>query len=503
MSGIAYLVGAGPGDPGLITVRGLELLSCADVVIADRLGTERLLSKCRPDAEIIDAGKAPGRAALTQDETNARLVEEVRRGRMVVRLKGGDPFVFGRGSEELQALHAAGLAVEVVPGITSAISAPAYAGVPVTHRGVATSFTVVTGHEDPTKGSEQTDWHALAQLSGTLVILMGMGRLAGIAEALVSAGRPSDQPVAVVQWGTTSRQRSLRGTLATIAGDCTREGVGSPAVVVVGDVAGLDGLEWLNVARPLTGQTVVVTRSRGQASELSERLLALGADVTELPLIRIVPFPDSPELRAQLRELSWYTMIIFTSVNGVACFFDRLADAGLDARAIPQSATIVSVGPATVDALGKHGICTDVVPERYIAEGILQSLADREIAGTRILLARPREGRDALVDGLVGRGAEVDLLPLYETLAEEPTRTEIEHALTADAVTFTASSTVTSFHRALAPADRERLTGLRFYSIGPATSATARELGLTVHREADEQSIPGLVRVLVEGQRKG
>ncbi len=498
MSGIAYLVGAGPGDPGLITVRGLELLSRADVVIADRLGTERLLSKCRPDAEIIDAGKAPGRAALTQDETNARLVEEVRAGRMVVRLKGGDPFVFGRGSEELQALHAAGLTAEVVPGITSAISAPAYAGVPVTHRGVATSFTVVTGHEDPTKGSEQTDWHALAQLSGTLVILMGMGRLAGIAEALVSAGRPSDQPVAVVQWGTTSRQRSLRGTLGTIAADCAREGIGSPAIVVVGAVAGLDGLEWLSAARPLTGMRIVVTRSRAQASELSERLLDLGADVVELPLIRMVPVPDSPELCAQFQNLDRYGTIIFTSVNGVACFFDRLRDAGLDARSIPRQATIVAVGPATADALSQRGVRTDVLPARFIAEGVLEGLADRDLAGTRILVARAREGRDTLIDGLAGRGAEVDLLPLYDTIAEEPARDAIERALAADAVTFTASSTVTAFHGLLASSDYERIAGLRIFSIGPATSATANDLGFSVHRESDEQSIPGLVRAILK-----
>ena len=286
MTGVVHLVGAGPGDPGLITVAGRDALERADVVVHDRLGTEELLALCRAGALLLDAGKAPGRAAMSQDEINAALVEHGAAGRRVVRLKGGDPFVFGRGGEEAQALAAAGVPFVVVPGITSAIAAPAYAGVPVTHRGVATSFTVVTGHEDPAKPSEQTDWAALARAPGTIVVLMGMGRLAAIAEALVAGGRPADEPAAAVQWGTTSRQRSVLATLGTIADRAHEEGVGSPAVVVVGPVAALaDEIGWRE-RRPLSGRSVVVTRARAQASELSDRLRELGATVVELPAIR-------------------------------------------------------------------------------------------------------------------------------------------------------------------------------------------------------------------------
>ena len=353
--GIAYLVGAGPGDPGLITVRGMNLLRTADVVVADRLGTDRLLAECRDGAEIIDAGKAPGRVALTQDQINAVLVEKVRAGWCVVRLKGGDPFVFGRGGEEVQALLREGLAVEVVPGITSAIGAPAYAGVPVTHRAVSTSFTVITGHEDPTKESEQTDWDALAKIPGTLVILMGMGRLAAICERLVAGGRPFDQPVAVVQWGTTERQRVVHGTLATIADDCARVGVGSPAVTVVGDVAGLPDLDWRTPRRPLDGRRIVVTRARAQASELRDRLEALGAEVIELPVIRIVPVVASPEIDAALDNLADYDDVILTSSNGVRCLFDQLSKRGLDARAFETATRIIAIGPGTADALAGRG----------------------------------------------------------------------------------------------------------------------------------------------------
>lgn len=493
MSGIVHLVGAGPGDPELITVRGRRLLESADAVVHDRLGTASLLALCRPDAELLDAGKAPGRVAMTQDEINAALVRLAGEGKTVVRLKGGDPFVFGRGGEEAEACAAAGLPWTVTPGITSSIGAPAAAGIPVTHRAVATSFTVVTGHEDPSKPSEQTDWGLLAKLPGTLVILMGMGRLARIAEALIAGGRPAGQPAAAIQWGTTPRQRRVSATLATLADACAGAGVGSPAVVVVGDVAGL-GLD--GATGPLAGRRVVVTRARAQASDLSATLRMLGADVVELPVIRIEPIPSSPEIDAAVAAIGDYDAVVVTSVNGADCLLDRLADAGRDARAMSADAVVVAIGPATASRLAARGLRADVVPERFVAEGILESLAGHDLVGRRVLVARAQEARGDLVDGLRARGATVDEVAVYRTVAQPAAPEEVEAAVSADYLTFTSSSTVRNFLE-LVDGDA-RVRDPRVISIGPVTSATAREAGLEVHAEADEFTIPGLVRALLE-----
>jgi uroporphyrinogen III methyltransferase/synthase len=503
VSGIVHLVGAGPGDPGLLTVAGLRALERADVVVHDRLGTGELLARCRPGALLLDAGKAPGRVAMTQDEINAALVEHGGAGRRVVRLKGGDPFVFGRGGEEAEALVAAGIPYEVVPGVTSAIAAPAYAGIPVTHRGLATSFTVVTGHEDPAKAAEQTDWAALAAVPGTLVILMGMGRLEAIAAALVAGGRDPAEPAAAVQWGTTPRQRRVVATLGTLADRVRAEGLGAPAVVVVGPVAGLaPAIGWLE-RRPLLGRAVVVTRARAQASDLAERLRALGAAVVELPAIRIAPLPDGPELEAAAGRLGDYGMLVLTSVNGVDALFERLAARGLDARSLPAEATVVAIGPATAERLAARGVRADLVPDRYVAEGVLDALAERSIAGIRALVARARGSRPDLVDGLRARGVEVDEVPLYESVAEPADPADVAAALEADYLTFTASSTVRSFVGLLDDAQRAGLAegGPRVVSIGPVTSATAREEGLRVDAEASEHTIPGLVDALLADAR--
>ena len=498
MSGIVHLVGAGPGDPGLLTVAGLRALERADVVVHDRLGTEQLLPLCRPDAELVNAGKSPDRHAMTQDEINAALVAYGLAGRRVVRLKGGDPFVFGRGSEEAQALRQAGVAFEVVPGITSAIAAPAYAGIPVTHRGVSTSFTVVTGHEDPTKPSEQTDWGALARIPGTLVILMGMGRLAGIADALIAGGRTADEPVGVVQWGTTPRQRHLIATLGTVAARVRERGLGSPAVVVVGPVAALaPTIEWIET-RPLVGRSVVVTRARAQASELSDRLRALGASVIELPVIRIEPIAASPEIGAALDAIDAYRLVVLTSVNGVDALFDRLAERGRDARALSPQATVVAIGPATAQRLAARGVRADLVPERFVAEGILEALGDTPLDGVRTLVARARGSRPELVDGLGARGAIVDEVELYASVPQPADPADVAAALGADHLTFTASSTVRSFMALMGAAEREALrSGPRVVSIGPITSDTARDEGLEVHAQAAEFTIPGLVDALL------
>jgi len=480
-----FLVGAGPGDPGLLTRRGEELLRAADVVVYDRLAAPELLDLAPAGAERVDVGKAPGRAAMAQDEINAVLVDRGTKGLRVVRLKGGDPFVFGRGGEEAEALRAAGVPFEVVPGITSAIAAPAYAGIPVTHRGVSTHFTVVTGHEDPAKGETSTDWNALARTGGTLVILMGAGRLAEIADALMVGGRAPSTPVAAVRWGTRPDQLTIRATLATIAG----AGVEAPSAIVVGDVAALD-LAWFE-HRPLFGRTVVVTRAREQASELRIRLEALGANVVEIPAIEIEPVPFT------VPDLGAYTWLVFTSANGVDAFFDQgLQASGRDARALAP-VKIAVIGTGTARALARRGVRADLVPERFVAESLLDAFGS---GAGRVLIARAEVARDVLPDGLRAKGYDVDVLVVYRTAPapmSDAIHTQLRTAV--DAVTFTSSSTVTNFCDAIGePLAPQPLV----VSIGPVTSQTAREHGLRVDAEADPHTIEGVVDALIRALQK-
>jgi uroporphyrinogen III methyltransferase/synthase len=480
-----YLVGAGPGDPGLLTRRGEELLRTADVVVYDRLAPHALLDLARPGAELVDVGKAPGDAPMNQDQINAVLVDRGRSGRQVVRLKGGDPFVFGRGGEEAEACLGAGIPFEVVPGITSAIAAAAYAGIPVTHRRVSTSFTVVTGHEDPAKGASDTDWDALAKAGGTLVILMGAGRISDIARALVAGGRDEDTPVAAVRFGTRPDQHTIRATLGTIAG----AGVQSPSAIVVGDVAGLD-FSWFE-RRALFGRTIVVTRAREQASELVSRLMTLGATVLELPAIRLAP------VEFVVPDLASYGWIVFTSANGVDAFFDRgLAPRGLDARALAP-VRIAVIGPGTAAALARRGLRADLVPERFVAESVLEAFPAADATGSaRVLLARAETARDVLPEGLAAKGYAVDVLSVYRTEPAplDPEMLERVRAGTVDAITFTSSSTVDNFCDAVGP-----LTGPQpaVISIGPVTRDTARRRGHAVDVEADPHTIDGVVEALV------
>ncbi|HZP30370.1 MAG TPA: uroporphyrinogen-III C-methyltransferase [Acidimicrobiia bacterium] len=480
-----HLVGAGPGDPGLLTVRGAELLRAADVVVYDRLASPALLELAPASAELISVGKAPDRVEATQDEINRLLVARGATGKLVVRLKGGDPFVFGRGGEEAEALAAAGVPFEVVPGITSAIAAPAYAGIPVTHRGVSTHFTVVTGHEDPSKARTDVDWATLAGAGGTLVILMGAGRIADIAAALIAGGRSPATPVAAVRNGTRPDQRTTRATLATIAD----AGVRAPSAIVVGEVAALD-LAWFE-SRPLFGRTVVVTRAREQASGLRARLEQLGADVLELPSISIEP------LDVALPDLAGFGWVVFTSANGVAAFFDRgLAAAGLDARALAP-VRVAAIGPATATALEAHGVRADLVPERFVAESLLEAFPMPAAAGERVLLARAEQARDVLPDGLRARGYEVDVLAVYRTRPAVPDADALERVRrgSVDALTFTSSSTVANFCDLVgAVPDPQPLV----VSIGPVTSRTARDRGLRVDVEAGEHTIDGLVAALCD-----
>jgi uroporphyrinogen III methyltransferase/synthase len=485
-SGIVHLVGAGPGDPGLLTARALELIASADVIFHDRLIPATALDGAREEAELVYVGKRPGRPSVPQAQIDALLVEHGRAGRRVVRLKGGDPFVFGRGGEEAQALRGAGVAFEVVPGITAGIAAPAYAGIPVTHRDEASAVAFVTGHEDPGKPESAIDWEALARFPGTLVFYMGVGRLPAIAQRLTAAGRPPTEPVAVVERGTLPGQRTVLGTLQTIAERAAEARVRPPSITVVGGVTALaPRLAWLE-DRPLHDLTVAVTRARAQSSGLAGRLRELGAQVVEAPAIRIVALPGpAPDLAA-------YDLVCLTSPNGVRLLFERLAAAGADARAL-AGATVAAIGPGTARALREHGVLADVVPERFVAEGLVEALADRPVR--RALVARAREAREVLPDALRERGADVDMLALYETVAEPLDPPAREALAEADYVTFTSSSTVRFLLEATG--GTAPLAAAQLASIGPVTSATLREHGLEPAFEAARHDVDGLVDALV------
>jgi len=469
------LVGAGPGDPGLLTRRGAELLAAADVVLYDSLAEVSLLDLAPPDAERHFVGKRPG-APMPQEEINAILVSHGRAGRRVVRLKGGDPFVFGRGGEEAEALVAAGVPFEVVPGVTSAVAVPAYAGIPVTHRGLATSFTVVTGHSRHAVDAD-TNWEALAQLGGTIVVLMGVAHRAAIASRLVAGGLPGDTPVAAVRWGTRPDQRTVRTTLSGLAA----VELEPPAAIVIGAVAGLD-LSWYE-ARPLFGRRIVVTRAGGQASSVAAQLRDLGAAAVELPTIAITdPADGGAALRAAAARLASFAWVVFTSANAV----DRTFALVRDARAF-GAARVAVVGPATADALARHGVVADLVPERFVAEGLL----DVWPAGTgRVLLPRAAVARDALPDGLRARGWDVEVVDAYRTVPAQPSEKERAAAAGADAVMFSSSSTVTNFMAMGIPVPPV------VACIGPVTARAAEAAGLRVDLVADESTVESLVAAL-------
>ena len=520
MSGRVHLVGAGPGDPGLLTARALELVAAADVILYDRLVEASALEGARADAELVFVGKEGGGAAVPQEQTEALMVEHARAGKTVVRLKGGDPFVFGRGGEEALALRAAGIDYEVVPGVTAGVAAPAYAGIPVTHRGLASAVALVTGH---TRGDErqgegrdcsgaeepELDWAALAGFPGTLVFYMGVRSLAQIASSLIAAGRDAGEPAAVVQAGTLPTQRTVAGTLETIAETARLEGIGSPSITVVGAVAALAGeLSWLPV-RALAGRTVAVTRARAQASSLARTLGGLGARVIQAPVIRIEPLPAQP------LDPSPYDLVCLTSPNGVGALFERLAASARASR--PPAA----IGPGTAAALAERGIVADVVPQRFVAEGLVQALA--KVPVRRALIARASEARDVLPEALRARGAEVDVLALYDTVVEPLSAPVLAQARSADYITFTSSSTVRFFMDAAGAADAEDRSGVgrdgrladqagelsadrgarlsphtRIVSIGPVTSEALHAYGLSPHVEASRHDIEGLIEALIE-----
>ncbi|HET8975653.1 MAG TPA: uroporphyrinogen-III C-methyltransferase [Solirubrobacterales bacterium] len=492
--GIAYLVGAGPGDPGLMTARALELLVAADVVVYDRLIPDGALDVARPEAELIYVGKEPGKPSITQERINEMLVKHAREGKLVVRLKGGDPFVFGRGGEEAEALAAAGIPFEVVPGISAGVAAPAYAGIPVTHREEASAVAFITGHEDPAKPETSLDYDALARFPGTLVFYMGVRSLPRISERLIAAGRSASEPAAVIERGTLPGQRVVSAPLERIGAEAAEAQIKPPALTVVGPVAARrEQIAWLE-RRPLHGVKVVVTRARAQASELSRRLEALGAEAIELPAIRIAPRTDSDELSRAVEGIHAYALVCLTSPNGVRLLFEAMAEQGRDARAL-ANAQVAAIGPGTARALAEHGIAAEVVPERFVAESLVSSLASLPLEGKPVLLARAAEARDVLPDALRDRGAQVDVVALYDTVAEHPSEDQIEAAQSADFITFTSSSTVRNLVEALG--DRMP-AGARVVSIGPVTSEAVREAGLEVDVEAEKHDIDGLVAAILQ-----
>lgn len=494
--GIVWLVGAGPGDPELATLKAKRLIEAADAVVYDRLVDGRLLGYARRDAELIDVGKIPGKRVNRQEDINRLLIRLAGEGKRVARLKGGDPFVFGRGGEEAESLAAEGLRFEVVPGVTSAIAAPAYAGIPLTHRRMASSFTVVTGSEDPDKPDSAVDWRALARAGGTIVVLMGQANLRAIADALTRHGRSAQTPVALVQWGSEPYQRTLTGALGDIADKAAEAGFGAPAVTVVGEVARLrETIRWYD-NRPLFGKRVLVTRTRAQASALCDMLARRGAQPIELPTIQIEPLDDYAELDAALANIAAYDWGIFTSANGVDAVFGRLEALGLDARAL-HGVKAGAIGPATAAELRGRGIAADFVPQAFVAESVVEGMAAYDLAGKRALLPRADIARAALSEGLAALGMRVDDVTAYRTVTPPDSAGRARAVLQegVDIATFTSSSTARNLC-ALLGGNIDALQDVTIACIGPITARAAVDMGLKVDIMASEYTIAGLVRAI-------
>jgi uroporphyrinogen III methyltransferase / synthase len=500
---VIYLVGSGPGDPGLFTLKGLRCMQEADAVVYDRLVPGALLAHAHPEAELIHVGKKPGEPSTPQEKINALLVELGQAGKTVVRLKGGDPYVFGRGGEEALELARDGIPFEVVPGVTSGIAAPAYAGIPVTHRGLSTSVAFVTGHEDLTKGKSDVDWGLLASGAETLVLYMGVGRMAEISSKLIASGRDPETPVACIRWGTRPEQHTVTGTLEDIAKRVAEANLKPPAITVVGDVAALrdEGLDWYE-RRPLFGRRVVVTRARAQAGELSGELEALGAEVFEFPTIEILPPEDFGPLDEAIRDLDSFDWIVFTSVNGVEAFVGRLKYHGLDLRAVPRRAKAAAIGPATAERVERAGLRVDVTPKEYKAEALIEALEGVSLEGKKVLIPRAKVAREILPEKLREAGAKVVVPPAYESVPSSEGKERLKGLLEnseVDCVTFTASSTVENFVRAFGEeVAGQLLLQTRVACIGPITADTARGHSIQVDAEAGEYTIPGLVNTVTD-----
>ncbi|PKN59846.1 MAG: uroporphyrinogen-III C-methyltransferase [Deltaproteobacteria bacterium HGW-Deltaproteobacteria-11] len=491
------MIGAGPGDPGLITLKAVECLRLADVVIYDNLVNEELLKYAPTHARIIYAGKKGGDHTLSQDRINELLAKEARGGNTVARLKGGDPFVFGRGGEEAEVLAAEGIPFEVVPGVTSAIAVPAYAGIPLTHRGLTSTVAFVTGHEDPTKDKSDIDWQALSGI-GTLVFLMGVKNVAQITETLIRHGKSPDTPAALIRRGTTARQQVIAGTLSNIAGLAQTNHFKPPAILVVGPVVNLrDTLRWFDT-KPLFGKGVVITRPQRQADDLARLLAVQGAHPIAFPTISITQPSDWSELDRALSQLENYNWLIFTSANGVHFFFERLRQKGRDIRDL-KGIKIGCIGPATARQIEDRGIRVDLVPDEFIAEGLLRSFASMNLSGKKILIPRAFRARDILPEGLKNQGASVDVVTAYQTIQSGRKKEELSAYIDAgevNVITFTSSSTVTNFVEIMGESFILPLN-VKIACIGPVTTATAVKAGFRVDIRQEEYTMEGLVQSLV------
>ncbi len=506
-SGKVYLVGAGPGDPGLLTLKGKECLEAADVVLYDYLANPVLLQYAPPTAERIYVGRRGRGQYQDQADINRLLIERAKEGNVVIRLKGGDPFVFGRGGEEAEAVAAAGVDFELVPGVSAAVAVPAYAGIPVTHRTLASTVTFVTGHEDPTKPVALLEWPKLASTSGTLVFMMGMKNLPLIVRQLLSEGRPSDTLVAAIRWGTKAAQQTIVGTLGDIVSKAEAAHLEPPTVIVVGEVVRLRGqLNWFET-KPLFGKRVVLTRPQEQAREFSQLLVAYGAEPVEVPTIQIVPPASWEAIDDAMTRLSTYQWLIFTSVNGVRPFMDRLHAAGKDARAL-TNLRLCAIGPRTAQELGAYGLTPDVMPTEFQAEGVIAALAHEGIRGSRILIPRAEVAREILPDQLRELGATVEVIPVYRTIAPTVDVASLTQQLQdgdVAVVTFTSSSTVRNFVDLLGGRDRVMplLAGTVVACIGPITARTAEEYGVTVTVMPAENTVPALAESIVKHFKEG
>ncbi|MEN6622980.1 MAG: uroporphyrinogen-III C-methyltransferase [Smithella sp.] len=496
--GKVYIIGAGPGDAGLITIKAVDCLRLADVVIYDNLVNEELLKYAKTGARFIYAGKMGGNHTLTQDKINELLAKEALEGNTVARLKGGDPFIFGRGGEEAEVLREQGVPFEVIPGVTSAIAVPAYAGIPLTHRGLTSTVAFITGHEDPTKDKSDIDWKALAGI-GTLVFLMGVKNLEQITAALIAQGKPNDTPAALIRRGTTPHQEILTGTLATIVGLAQSNQFKPPAILVVGKVVDLrDTLRWFD-EKPLFGKGIVITRPERQADDLAVLLEREGAEAIHFPAIKIIPPQDWSALDDALNKLETYNWLIFTSANGVQYFFARLLELNKDIREL-KGIKICCIGPTTAKQITSRGIKVDLVPEKFIAEGILKSFEAMNLQGQKILLPRAAEARDILPEGLRKVGADIDVVTAYETVNSGKKKEELEKLIKGnevDVITFTSSSTITNFLKIMGK-DFILSPQIKIACIGPVTEAAARKAGLNVDIRQEEYTMDGLVQALVK-----
>ncbi|ODS34491.1 MAG: uroporphyrinogen III synthase/methyltransferase [Candidatus Scalindua rubra] len=498
---IVYLVGSGPGDPGLITVKGLECIKKADVIIYDYLVNTSLLKKARDDAELIYVGKQGSKHTMEQEDINRLIVNKAGENKIVTRLKGGDPYVFGRGGEEAIFLKENNIPFEVIPGITAAIATPAYAGIPVTHRSYTSTFGLITGHEDPTKDQSEIDWEKISTGVGTLTFYMGIKNLPNIVEQLIKHGRSKDTPVAVIRWGTTPAQKTVTGTLSNIV-EKTKD-IKPPAITIVGEVVKLrNELNWFET-KPLFSNTIIVTRSRDQASEFSEKLADLGANVLEFPTINIINPDNFDPLDKELKRLESTDWIIFTSVNGVESFFNRLLDLGGDIRDL-KGVKICAIGPATAEKVKEFHIRVDCQPPKYVAESVVEVFKKIEdLKGKQILMPRADIARSYLPEELQKLGADVVDIIAYKTVAasngDDTILEKLKNGMV-DIVTFTSSSTVRNFVKIVG---KDNLTAFKekvqFASIGPITTKTAEEMDIEVSIKADEYTIPGLVKAIVEG----